>query len=90
MRLLNCFFKLMVLVLLVNGCDYKSSSHKKSKPKIAIAGLAIESSTFSPATSDASAFLVLKGEAIFEYYPFLNEHSPQRKAARWIPSSEVK
>lgn len=56
------------------------------KPKIAIAGLAIESSTFSPAKTEASAFLARQGKNVFDYYPFLSEESPQRKAADWAPT----
>ena len=56
------------------------------KTKIAIAGLAIESSTFSPAKTEASAFLARQGEKVFDYYPFLSEESPQRKAADWAPT----
>ena len=56
------------------------------KPKIAIAGLEIESSTFSPAKTEASAFLARQGEKVFDYYPFLSEESPQRKAADWAPT----
>ena len=56
------------------------------KPKIAIAGLAIESSTFSPAKTEASAFLARQGKKVFDYYPFLSEESPQRKAADWAPT----
>ena len=56
------------------------------KPKIAIAGLAIESSTFSPAKTEASAFLARQGAKVFDYYPFLSEESPQRNAADWAPT----
>ena len=45
-------------------------SSKSKKPKIAIAGLAIESSTFSPAVTEVEAFLAREGEAVFDYYPF--------------------
>jgi microcystin degradation protein MlrC len=86
MRLLKCLFGLSVFVSLITSCDFRSSANKKSKPKIAIAGLAIESSTFSPATSDASAFFSRQGEDVFEYYPFLKENSIQRSAADWIPT----
>lgn len=54
-------------------------------PKIAIAGLAIESSTFSPARTEAEAFHAKRGNEIFELYPFMETQSPQRKAAEWIP-----
>ena len=48
--------------------------------------MAIESSTFSPAKTEASAFLARQGEKVFDYYPFLSEESPQRKAADWAPT----
>ena len=54
-------------------------------PKIAIAGLAIESSTFSPARTEAAAFHAKRGNEIFNLYPFMREKSPQRSAAEWIP-----
>ena len=86
MKLLKYCCGLVILVVLLFGCVSKSTPSLKSKPKIAIAGLAIESSTFSPATSDASAFLARQGEAVFAYYPFLQDDSPQRKAAQWFPT----
>ncbi|KPM48076.1 M81 family metallopeptidase [Jiulongibacter sediminis] len=57
-----------------------------SLPKIAIAGLAIESSTFSPAITEAEAFHPLTGEEIFDYYPFMAENTPQRNSAQWVPT----
>ena len=41
--------------------------------KIAIAGLAIESSTFSPARTEVDAFHSKEGAAIFDFYPFLSK-----------------
>lgn len=76
----------LVLTAALLGCKNSSKINESPIPKIAIAGLAIESSTFSPATSDASAFLARQGDAVFDYYPFLAEGSPQRNAAQWIPS----
>ena len=61
------------IVLFLLSCDSNSNSKSIKKPKIAIAGLAIESSTFSPATTDAAAFLAREGVAVFDYYPFLQE-----------------
>lgn len=54
-------------------------------PKIAIAGLAIESSTFSPARTEAAAFHAKRGNEIFALYPFMDSNSPQWSAAEWIP-----
>ena len=68
------------------GCQSADPSEKSKLPKIAIAGLAIESSTFSPAKTEAAAFLAREGEDVFSYYPFLQEERPQRKAALWAPT----
>jgi len=61
-------------------------SDQPKKPKIAIAGLAIESSTFSPAKTEAAAFLAREGDAVFDYYPFLENQTSQRKSADWRPT----
>jgi len=55
-------------------------------PRIAIAGLAIESSTFSPAQTEAEAFHARQGDDIFSYYPFLSPDSLNRQRAEWIPT----
>ncbi len=55
-------------------------------PRIAIAGLAIESSTFSPARTEAAAFHASQGEAVFDRYPFLTADHPNRKRAKWFPT----
>lgn len=55
-------------------------------PRIAIAGLAIESSTFSPALTHEDAFQARTGEDVFSYYPFLSPDSPNRGRAEWIPT----
>ena len=81
MRFLIRNFPLFFVLILIFSCQ-----STPLKPKIAIAGLAIESSTFSPAKTEASAFLARQGEKVFDYYPFLSEESPQRKAADWAPT----
>jgi microcystin degradation protein MlrC len=86
MKSLNNLVGFFIFSSVFLSCNDQSKSNKETKPKIAIAGLAIESSTFSPATSDASAFLARQGTEVFEYYPFLTENSPQRKAAQWVPT----
>jgi len=55
-------------------------------PRIAIAGLAIESSTFSPARTHEEAFHPVTGDAIFDAYAFLGEDSAHRKRAHWVPT----
>ena len=66
------------------SCGEKET--QKDLPRIAIAGLAIESSTFSPARSTAQAFRVRTGEEIFSYYPFTEPDSANRKRAHWFPT----
>jgi microcystin degradation protein MlrC len=71
-------------LILILGCS-RSKTDKKL-PRIAIAGLAIESSTFSPAITEEEAFHAKTGDAIFSQYPFLATDSLDRKRAEWIPS----
>lgn len=55
-------------------------------PRIAIAGLAIESSTFSPALTHEDAFHARVADDVFTYYPFLSKDSINRKRADWVPT----
>lgn len=55
-------------------------------PRIAIAGLAIESSTFSPALTEEAAFHAQYGAAVYNSYPFLSPDSSLRRRAIWIPT----
>ncbi|TLX77474.1 M81 family metallopeptidase [Labilibacter sediminis] len=71
------------LLLVLASCQ---SSHNKPLPRIAIAGIAIESSTFSPAQTQEEAFHSLVGDAIYNYYPFLSPDSLNRKRAEWFPT----
>lgn len=59
---------------------------QKGLPRIAIAGLGIESSTFSPALTDEAAFHAKYDSAVFSTYPFMAADSPLRHAAVWIPT----
>ncbi len=69
------------------GCKNKKEKTNENKlPRIAIAGLAIESSTFSPAQSTIDAFHARRGEEIFSYYPFMADDSPTRARAEWFPA----
>ncbi len=63
-----------------------ASAQTKNLPRIAIAGLAIESSTFSPALTHEEAFHAKIGDDVFEFYPFLSPDSIDRKRANWIPT----
>ncbi|WP_153798633.1 M81 family metallopeptidase [Foetidibacter luteolus] len=55
-------------------------------PRIAIAGLGIESSTFSPALTTEEAFHARYGKDVFKAYPFFAEDAPLRKQAVWVPA----
>jgi len=64
------------------GCNQQV----KKLPRIAIAGLGIESSTFSPARSGEDAFHVWEKQDIFGYYPFFKDDSALLKRADWTPT----
>lgn len=55
-------------------------------PRIGIAGLGIESSTFSPAVTREEAFHAKYGPEVFTAYPFLSASSPLRQQATWLPT----
>jgi microcystin degradation protein MlrC len=75
---------ILLLFLLIFSCGEKTI--EKQLPRIAIAGIAIESSTFSPAVTEESAFKARIGEEIFTYYPFMNADSSTRSRAIWFPT----
>lgn len=70
--------------------DHPSKYHHQNKlkplPRIAIAGLAIESSTFSPALTDEAAFHAKYKNDVFSWYPFFSIDSPLRQKAMWFPA----
>src|SRR5690606_32861231 len=85
-KMKNLFFVLILsLMAFLLSCS-TNKKQEKELPRIAICGLAIESSTFSPAQSDVEAFRVRRGEEIFSYYPFLSPDSVDRKRAVWFPT----
>lgn len=67
-------------------CIFFLTSVSQSVPRIAIAGIAIETSTFSPARTDEEAFHAKYAEDAFSSYPFLSIDSALRKQAIWIPA----
>lgn len=75
-------YVLAFLFLALFSCEEK----EKPLPRIAIAGIAIESSTFSPAVTEESAFKARVGEEIFTYYPFMSPDSSTRARAQWFPT----
>ncbi|KAI1151615.1 MlrC domain-containing protein [Nemania diffusa] len=53
------------------------------RPAIAIAGLACETSTFSPSRTQAPAFHPRRGIEVIEKYPFIQPGSPLGEAGDW-------
>jgi microcystin degradation protein MlrC len=86
------FYLLSTFCLVICIAMTKPAPHKKitatALPRIAIAGLGIESSTFSPALTDEAAFHAKYGADVFSYYPFFSIDSPLRHRATWIPTLE--
>jgi microcystin degradation protein MlrC len=63
-----------------------AQSTDNTMPRIAIAGLGIESSTFSPAVTHEPAFHARYSGEVFNAYPFLMGTAPLRKQVRWVPT----
>ena len=83
------FVQLFTAVGFSNPTDMREAGNNlqtNELPRIAIAGLAIESSTFSPARTHEEAFHAKTGDDIFTYYPFLSPDSLNRRRANWIPT----
>lgn len=53
------------------------------RPVIAVAGLACETSTFTPSRTSAPAFHPQRGDEIAKYYTFLHDDKPLAKDATW-------
>ncbi|MBV6642493.1 MAG: M81 family metallopeptidase [Cyclobacteriaceae bacterium] len=81
-------FKQSLLLLSISLFTISCSTSDKPAdlPRVAIAGLAIESSTFSPAVSETDAFHARVGDEIFGYYPFMHPDSANRQRAEWFPA----
>ena len=73
-------FSLIIALFVLFACK-----EEKKIPRIAIAGLAIESSTFSPAQTHEEAFHARMGDTILSSYDFLAPDSILFKKAEWIP-----
>jgi microcystin degradation protein MlrC len=77
---------LVGLLITATNLAMQNESHRGGRPRIAIAGLAIESSTFSPARTVEEDFHAQTGDAVLEAYPFLAPGSAARERAQWIPA----
>lgn len=78
------YLLLSTLTLFLLNCGPEKKTTEL--PRIAIAGIGIESSTFSPAQTHEEAFHARIGEAIFDRYPFFDDSTEIRKGADWVPT----
>jgi microcystin degradation protein MlrC len=79
---------IILTLLLLSNCKPAREDKPDSTrlPRIAIAGIGIESSTFSPAQTHEEAFHARFGDSIFGRYPFFDVDSDIRKRAEWFPT----
>ena len=85
---------ILFLFITINGVARQPSLNEngqqepvnQSLPRIAIAGIAIESSTFSPAQTDEAAFHAQYGKEILSRYAFFAKDSSLLNQAVWIPT----
>lgn len=75
----------IAIILVLTACQSGDKPQTK-RPRIAIAGLAIESSTFSPAQTHEEAFHPRVGDSIMELYTFLSPDSGLIDKAEWYPA----
>lgn len=81
-KLIIVLTSIFLVLLLLIGCVETN----KKLPRVAIAGIAIESSTFSPAVTDESGFPLQIGDSIFSYYNFFDPDSGIVERAEWVPT----
>jgi len=86
-------FALMIQMVFLSSCTQSKSKATSSNsnesgnlPRVAVAGIAIESSTFSPARTHEEAFHARIGDAVLNYYPFMEKDSMIRNRAKWFPT----
>ncbi|MEH6762690.1 MAG: M81 family metallopeptidase [Maribacter arcticus] len=83
----NLYIYAVLLLVFASSCKENQTNNEQMQlPRIAIAGLGIESSTFSPALSTEEAFHAKIGDSVYSKYPFLQVDSLQRQRAEWIPT----
>lgn len=90
-KVLNCLLLLHFMFLISCGKSKEVSTDEHSQtdknlPRVAVAGIAIESSTFSPALTEEEAFHARTGNAVLDYYPFMHQDSLDRGRAIWFPT----
>jgi len=83
-------FIFLIFCLLAGFSSCKTATQTKPQaialPRIGIAGISIECSTFSPAVTPLAAFRQREGEALLRSYPYLSPDSMMGKGAVWLPA----
>jgi len=81
-------FLIICLLLGFPGCETATQPKLQPVilPRIGIAGISIECSTFSPAVTPLEAFRQREGEALLQSYPYLSPDSTMGKGAVWLPA----
>ncbi len=77
---------LFLTCCLLGLSGYEIIAQQQPLPRIGIAGISIECSTFSPAISPLEAFRQREGEALLKSYPYLSADSTMGKGAIWLPA----
>ena len=95
MKKLHCYIATIFVAFAAFGCQTPEKAKTKSTegineqtalPRIAFAGIAIESSTFSPAQTHEESFHVKIGDEIFSKYRFMEAGESLRERANWFPT----
>ena len=76
---------LIYCILTYSFCDL-AFAQSAPLPRIGIAGISIECSTFSPAITSLTEFRQREGEALLRNYPYLSPDSTMGIGAVWLPA----
>lgn len=80
------FLSLFIFLSVLPDFFFAANAKSGSQPRIGIAGISIECSTFSPAQTSEDMFRVKKGNEVFDLYPFFRKDSLLRSKAEWVPT----
>ena len=83
MKIFSSFLTLCLSAVLFGN---EAVAQQGQLPRIGIAGISIECSTFSPAVTPLEAFRQLEGQALLNSYPYLSPDSTMGKGAIWLPA----
>lgn len=80
------YFLLVIFLLTAVSCKTSHQTSANDKPRVAIVGVGVECSTFSPARTNLDMFRIKEGEQIIQSYPFFREDSSLLNRAEWKPA----